>query len=471
MAHPVLYPADLALPVVALVGRPNVGKSTLFNRMVGARRALVDNRPGVTRDRLFGECEHAGRIFRVVDTGGFDDDKDDPLLQQMLSQTQLAIDEADAAILVVDGAGGVTPDDREVAVRLRRAGLKVITAVNKVDVVGHEERGVDFYELGFDLVTVSAEHGRHFGELLDRVLEDVDAPQLPDADDEARALEEAAQAQEEEGAESKILWQGGPIRVAVIGRPNVGKSSLINRLLGKERLVSSDIAGTTRDSIDTVVERDDQSFVFIDTAGIRRKRSIADKLEKFSVMSALRTVDRADVVVLVLDAAERPSDQDAKVAAIAHERGKGILIVGNKWDMIENPEWRDGYPAAVRMDLSFVDYAEFVRVSAKTGRGTQKIFPAIVAAQRERHRRIGTAALNRFLGELLGRQPLTYFKGKRAQIFFASQPMVRPPTFVFASRNPENISQAYRRYLHNQLRERFGFVGTPLWLKFRAKKR
>ncbi len=512
-------PLTTVPPLVALVGRPNVGKSTLFNRMIGARKALVTNRPGVTRDRMFGECAHEGYLMRVVDTGGLDDDKDDPLLKEMLVQTQLAIDEADVVVLVLDGAGGLLPADREVATRLRRSGVTTVAAVNKADVVAHDERALEFYELGFDVLNISAEHGRHFGELLDYVFAKVDAPKLPDDDDEFPELGEAVPDEDgmEEGLlgrgehvpddndtsdineddtydadaatrtarpkrgavqnegplvpETTCLWPGGPIRVAVIGRPNVGKSSFVNHMLGEERMVSSPVAGTTRDSVDSLVKTEEGEFILVDTAGIRRRKSIADRLEKFSVMAALRTVDRADVVVMVLDATERPSEQDLRVVTVAHDRGKGIIILGNKWDLIENPEWRDGYPKAIEMDLAVVGYAPFFRVSAKTGRGMHRVLGAIVAAQKQRYSRVSTSVLNRFVDEALIRQPLNYYKGKRAQIFYASQPMVAPPTFVFASRNADHISGAYRRYLSNKLRERFGFEATPLWLKFRDRER
>lgn len=495
-------PAAAVPPLVALVGRPNVGKSTLFNRMVGARRALVNNQPGVTRDRMFGECTHDGHIARVVDTGGLDDGSGDPLLREMRVQTQLAIDEASLIVLVVDGAAGMLPADQEVAAQLRRSGVKTVTAVNKADVVAHDDRSMEFYELGFDVLNISAEHGRHFGELLDYAFAAVGAPKIEDEDDAtggavpvppdteadldgpdtvvmAQASGDPAQAggganvAEEEGPlvhETECLWPGGAIRVAVIGRPNVGKSSLINRLLGEERMVSSPVAGTTRDSVDSRIKTDEGEFVLVDTAGVRRRKSIADKLERFSVMVALRTVARADVVIMVLDASSRPSEQDLRVVTVAHERGKGIVLLANKWDLIENPEWREGFPKAIRMDLAVVDYAPFLRVSAKTGRGMQRVLDAVVKAQQQRYRRVSTSVLNRFLEEVVRRQPLNFYKGKKPQIYYVSQPMVAPPTFIFSSRNADHIPGSYRRYLGNKLRERFGFEATPLWLKFRDRQ-
>jgi len=475
------------IPVVALVGRPNVGKSTLFNRLVGRRASLVDDRPGVTRDRLFGEGTFGGRVVRFVDTGGFDSDPDDPLLSRMREQTQLAIDEADLSLLVLDSQDGLRPADREVAQLLRRGGGRTLAVVNKLDHHKHDERQVDFYELGMDpVIGVSAEHGRGIGDLVEQLVEILDPPSRaeldafsapirvgPDveegADEDPEAVDAEEEAGEPEGPVSTVEWDGGPIRVAVIGRPNVGKSSLVNRLLGETRMLATPIAGTTRDAVDAELERDGQAYVFVDTAGVRRRRSIADRLEKFSVMAAFRAIDRADVAVFVLDGAERPSTQDARVASLAHERGKGIVIVANKWDLVENPEWRDKFPEAVRHDLPFLDYAPILRLSAKTGRGVHKLFDAIMTVQKERHRRISTGALNRFLKVAVERHPPGLFKGKRAHLYFVSQPMVRPPTFVFTTRNPHNLSDAYARYLRNQLRYWWGFEGTPLWLKFRPR--
>lgn len=458
-----------SLPLVALVGRPNVGKSTLFNRLTGTREALVFDRPGVTRDRLFGTAIDGNDAIRVVDTGGFDSDPHDPLLSRMREQTQLAIDEADLVLLVLDGADGLAPADREVAQLLRKSGKAVLGVVNKIDVTDHEDRVADFYAMGLDtLVAVSAEHGRGTDDLWDEMRARVRVGEVEAL--EAEEAQQLVEAEEPEGP-SRVEWKGGPIRVAVVGKPNVGKSSLINRLLGQERLLATDVAGTTRDPVDTQVEHEGQTFVFIDTAGIRRKRSIADRLEKFAVMAAMRSIERCDVAVLVLDSTQLISDQDARIVSMAHERGKGVVLVANKWDLIENPEWRDKFPEAVRVDLPFVSYAPLVRLSAKTGKATHKIFAPIIRAQQERHRRISTGELNRFFREVVERNPPALFKGKRPQMYFVSQPLVRPPTFVFTTKNPQNVPESYGRYLRNQLRERFGFEGSPVWLKFRARGR
>ncbi len=457
-------------PLIAIVGRPNVGKSTLFNRIIGSRTSLVDDRPGVTRDRIFAETQRDERLYRFVDTGGFDTDPNDPLLTQMREQTQLAVDEADLVLVLLDSTEGVQAADREVVQMLRRSGKPIVAVVNKLDHETHADRLDEFYEIGLDLVGVSAEHGRGMPELWDEITGRLDAPL---ADEQLAQAGPVAVAEQEPTGDSQIEWDGKVIRVAVVGRPNVGKSSLINRLLGESRLVATEVPGTTRDPVDTELtvemEHGPQLFRLVDTAGIRRKRSIADRLERFAVVAALRSIDRADVVLVVLDGTARPSDQDAKIAAIAHDRGKGVVLVANKWDLVENPEWREQFPKAVLLDLRFVSYAAQVRVSAKTGKSTHKLFAPILAAQRERHRRIGTGALNRFLAEVVGRHPPPLFKGKRAHLYFVSQPLVRPPTFIFTTRNRKAIPQAYDRYLRNQLREHFGFEGTPLWLKFRPR--
>lgn len=463
-------PMSMTPPLVAIIGRPNVGKSTLFNRIIGSRTSIVDDIPGVTRDRIFGEATSKGRLFRFVDTGGFDTDPNDPVLTQMRLQTQLAVDEADLVLVLLDSAEGVQPADREVVQILRRSGKPLMGVVNKIDHPSHEARLAEFYELGLDLWGVSAEHGRGIGDLWDEIGERLVAPLAAELAAERGPV---AVAEDEPEGDTRVEWPGGPIRVAVVGKPNVGKSSLINRLLGEERLLATEVPGTTRDSIDTEVrtgpEHDEQVFVLVDTAGIRRRSSIADRLERFAVMAAMRSIERSDVVLIILDGSARPSDQDAKIAAMAHERGKGVILVANKWDLIENPEWREQYPKAIIHDMPFLRYAPLLRVSAKTGKGASKLLAPIVDVQRERHRRIATGALNRFFTEVVDRHPPQLFKGKRARIYFVSQPLVRPPTFIFTTRNPDHVPRAYERYLRNQLRERFGFEGTPLWLKFRPR--
>ncbi|MEO1483505.1 MAG: ribosome biogenesis GTPase Der [Myxococcota bacterium] len=458
------------LPLIALVGRPNVGKSTLFNRMVGRRMALVDNQPGVTRDRLFGDMRFDGRLARLVDTGGLDFDTDDTVMSHVREQSQLAIDEADLIVLVVDAAAGVMPADRDVAELLRRSGKPVVVAANKIDEHMHESRVAEMYELGIEHVfPVSGEHGYRYGELGEWLMDTVEAPEQEAWEDTMGPIPVDALDLPDSGT-SRIEWKGGPIRVAVVGRPNAGKSTLINALLGEERLVATEVPGTTMDSVDTELEREGQSFLFVDTAGIRRKRSVAHKLEKFAVMAAVRGMERADVVLLLLDGTQRPSDQDAKIAALAHDRGKGLVIVASKWDLIENPEWRDNYEAAIRHDMPWISYAKVLRVSGKTSKNTHRIYSAVVDAQRERHRRVGTGELNRFFRDVIEHHPPPIRNGRRARLLFGSQPLLRPPTFIFTTNRAPSIPGSYKRYLENRLRERYGFHGTPIWIKFREKK-
>jgi GTPase len=456
-------------PLVALVGRPNVGKSTLFNRFVGWRMALVDDQPGVTRDRIFGQGTHSQRVLRFVDTGGFDSDPNDPLLSRMREQTQIAIDEADLVLLILDGAEGLLPADREVAGILRRSGKPVIAVVNKTDTPEHEERRHEFHALGIDpVVTVSAEHGRGFGDVVDVLIERLDPPDAEAFEKQSGPIP-VSEENEASPEPSHIEWPGGTIHVAIVGRPNVGKSSLVNRLLGEERMLATDIPGTTRDAVDSEIEVDGQKFVLIDTAGIRKKAAIADRVEKFAVMAARRSLERADVAMVVLDGTARPSEQDAKIIAMADKLGKGVILVANKWDLPENPEWKKKFPDAVRFDFPFVDYAPLLALSAKTGRGVERLLPLVLEVQRERHRRITTGELNRFFREVIEHHAPPQTKGKRAALYFVSQPLVRPPTFIITTGRTELVPESYTRFLVNQLRERYGFTGTPLWVKYRAR--
>ncbi|MEC9466867.1 MAG: ribosome biogenesis GTPase Der [Myxococcota bacterium] len=456
-------------PLIALVGRPNVGKSTLFNKFIGRRTALVFDEPGVTRDRLFGQSVIDGHIFRVVDTGGLESKSEDVFFDAMREQTELAIEEADLVLLVLDGATGLNPEDSDVARMLRRNGKMVVGVVNKLDVAEHQDRLADFYELGLDkLVGISAEHSRGFDELLELCFELLDPPDA-EAFLKRRGSIAVREDDLEEGQSSRVEWDDDHIRVAVIGRPNAGKSSLINCLIEEDRLLATELAGTTRDPVDISLERDGYEFTFVDTAGMRRKRAVVDKLERFSVAFAVRSLDEADVALLVLDASEQVSEQDAKIAALVNDRGKGLLIVANKWDLVD--EERQGkFEHELERRLRFVKFANIVRVSAKTGRSVGKLFKHIVSAQCERHRRIGTAELNRFFGDVVEGTPPAMRSGKRPKLFYVTQPMVRPPTFVFMSRRGHDIQESYRRYLENSLRERYGFIGTPLWIKFRETK-
>lgn len=488
------------IPLVAIVGRPNVGKSTLFNRFVGRRMAIVDDQAGVTRDRLFGEARCGGRVFRIVDTGGIEIDSSDTLLAGVRQQTQAAIDEADLVLFLLDSASGLTPPDEEVAQLLRRAGKPTLAAANKVDCPQHEARVAELYALGFDhILPVSAEHANGFSDLVDAIIErlnppeivDIDAQEAPlpvwpeeanahevadgrvdhESDRDAGAVEggEEAEAEAEVAEPSRIEWQGGPIRVAVVGRPNVGKSSIINRLLGEERHLASAIPGTTRDSIDSELEHNGQRYVFTDTAGIRRKRSIFERLEKFAVMMSMRSLDGADVALVLLDASEPPSDQDARIISMAQERGKGVILVANKWDLCRGADVSKEFFESIERQLGFASHAPVLRVSAKTGRGVGQLLDTIVEVQRERHRRITTGELNRFFREVVTDSPPPVRSGRKPKLFFVSQPLVRPPTFVFTASHADDIRDSYKRYLTNSLRKRYGFGGTPLWVKFRGR--
>lgn len=453
-------------PLIALVGRPNVGKSTLFNRLVGSKTSLVYDRPGVTRDRIFGETIIEDCLYRVVDTGGIEIESDDFFFDAMREQTTLAIEEADLIVLMLDGQTGVNPEDGEIARQLRKSGTPVIAVVNKLDVQAHKDRVHEFYELGLDtIVGMSSEHDIGMDEFLTAVLEKLEAPPA----ENFRRLSGGIPTQDEEpeeGAISKIEWDGGPIRVAVIGRPNAGKSSLINQLIGEDRLLATPVAGTTRDPVDTELNVDGQEYIMVDTAGMRRKRSIADKLEQFAVVAAVRSLDEADVALLVVDAGDSVADQDAKIASLANERGKGIIIVANKWDLLEEKS-RLEYEDNLRRRLKFLNYSPMIRVSAKTGRNVKRILPMVLAAQRERHRRIATSELNRFFQDVVETLSPASRGGKKPKLFFVSQPLVRPPTFVFKTRRGEDIQDSYKRYLENSLRDRYGFEASPLWIKFR----
>jgi GTP-binding protein len=509
-----LVPEAHRSPLVALVGRPNVGKSTLFNRLVGRRQALMHDQPGVTRDRIFGKMAmddltpsnspiHDG--LRLVDTGGLVDPDQDPLFAAMMVQTHAALADATVIVHVVDGQAGLLPYDTEIARMLRRLGKPVILAVNKVDIGAHEATAHDFYPLGAKtLIALSAEHNRQVTDLREAILEQLisldarlmpqaPAPAAPEEEDASVALwaeADAAHRRLAEGAPdddfgaadtdtdapagsktSQVEWSGGPIKVAVVGRPNVGKSSLINAILGQARLVASPLPGTTRDAVDTSYVHEGQEYVLIDTAGIRRQRAISDRLESLTVNMAFDSMDRADVVVLVLDGVQRPTDQDAKIAAMAQSKGVGVVVVASKWDLVENPEWKEKFVDAIRHDLPFIDYAPVVKTSAVTSRGLSDLFAQIVRVQEERHRRVSTGELNRFFKEVVQTHPPPGRKGKRPHLFFVSQPLVRPPTFVFASRGADALARSYQRYLANSLRRRYGFDGTPLWLKFRESSR
>ena len=430
----------MSKPVVAIVGRPNVGKSTLFNKLIGKRVSIVDDTPGVTRDRIYGECEWCGRRFSLVDTGGIEPDSRDIILSQMRAQAQLAIDAADVIVLVTDLRSGLVATDAEVAAMLQKSGRQVIVCVNKCDTLG--EPSADFYEfynLGLgDPVQVSAVHGHGTGDLLDRVLEN-----LPDETDEDE--------------------EGEIIKVAVIGKPNVGKSSLINCITGENRCIVSDIAGTTRDAIDTMVENSFGQFLLIDTAGIRRKNKVEDAIEKYSVLRAQMAIERADVCVIMIDAEVGFTEQDSKVAGLAHEAGKGCVIAINKWDAIEKDDrTMQEFRKKLENDFSFMPYAPFIFISAKTGQRIDRLFDLIKHVASSNAMRIATGMLNDVLGQAMARVQPPTDKGRRLKIYYMTQASTRPPTFVFFVNSAELFHFSYQRYLENRIRETFGMEGTPI---------
>ena len=434
--------------VVAIVGRPNVGKSTLFNKLVGARLSIVDDTPGVTRDRIYGDCEWLGRHFLLIDTGGIEPKSDDIILKQMRRQAQLAIDSAEVIILVTDIRSGVVATDMEVAAMLQKCGKPVILCVNKCDGVG--ELPADFYEfynLGLgDPVPVSSVHGHGTGDLLDEVL---------------KYLPGAEETEDEDDA----------IKVAVIGKPNVGKSSLVNAILGEDRMIVSDIAGTTRDATDSVVENSFGKFVFIDTAGLRRKSRVYDQIEKYSVIRAKMAVERAQVCVIMIDATEGFTEQDSKVAGIAHEMGKGCIIAVNKWDAVEKDgKTMDSMRKKLMKDFSFMSYAPIIFISAKEKIRLDRLFELIKFVDSQNAMRISTGKLNDVLADATARVQPPTDKGKRLKIYYMTQASTRPPTFVCFVNNAELFHYSYQRYLDNQIREVFGLEGTPTRMVIRERE-
>ena len=434
--------------VVAIVGRPNVGKSTLFNKLVGARLSIVDDTPGVTRDRIYGDCEWLGRHFMLIDTGGIEPYSDDVILKQMRRQAQLAIDSADVIILVTDLRSGVVATDSEVAAMLQKSGKPVILCVNKCDNVGKLPADFyEFYNLGLgDPIAVSSVHGHGTGDLLDEVLK-----YLPGKEEE----------EEKEDA----------IKVAVIGKPNVGKSSLVNAVLGEDRMIVSNIAGTTRDATDSIVENEHGKFVFIDTAGLRRKSKVYDQIEKYSVIRAKMAVERAQVCVIMIDAQEGFTEQDSKVAGIAHEMGKGCIIAVNKWDAVEKDgKTMDSYRKKLMKDFSFMSYAPIIFISAKEKIRLDRLFELIKFVDTQNAMRISTGKLNEVLADATARVQPPTDKGKRLKIYYMTQASTRPPTFVCFVNNAELFHYSYQRYLDNQIREIFGLEGTPTKMIIRERE-
>ncbi len=437
----------MAKPVVAVVGRPNVGKSTLFNKLLGQRLSIVDDTPGVTRDRIFGEGEWCNKKFMLVDTGGIEPKTDDIILKKMRAQAELAIDTANVIIFVTDIKSGVTASDQEVAAMLQKSGKPVVLCVNKCDTPGGQPMEFyEFYNLGLgEPVAVSSVHGHGTGDLLDRVFECITDTDFDEHDEDI-------------------------INVAVIGKPNAGKSSLINYITGEERSIVSDIAGTTRDAIDTQVMVDGQKYNFTDTAGLRRKSKVEDDIEKYSVMRAKMAVERADVCIIMVDATEGFTEQDSKVAGLAIEQGKAAIIAVNKWDKVD----KDGYTMdtmrkQLMKDFSFIPYAPIIFISAKTGQRVDRLFELIKFVYSQNTMRISTGKLNDILSEATARVQPPTDKGKRLKIYYMTQASTKPPTFVFFCNREELFHFSYQRYLENQIRSTFGLEGTPVRFVIRER--
>ncbi|WP_298272541.1 ribosome biogenesis GTPase Der [Geobacter sp.] len=436
------------IPIVAIVGRPNVGKSTLFNRLVGRRKAIVDDMPGVTRDRNYETVTRYEVPFILIDTGGFEPESEDRLLQQMREQSQLAIEEADVILFLMDGRAGLTPSDAEVVEMLRRVDKPVFYVVNKVDGEKLENEAAEFYTLGVENIhTISAEHNRGVGDLMDEVV-----AALP----------------KKRGA----LVDEDVTKIAVVGRPNVGKSSLVNRLLGFERVVANPTPGTTRDSVDTLFTCNRKRYLLIDTAGIRRKGKTTQKLEKYSVVDSLRSIERADVVLIVINAEEGVTEQDERIAGYAYEAGRGCIFVVNKWDtLVKDNATLGKFVDQIRTEFKYLPFAPIVFVSARTGQRINKVMEEVETVMAQYSKRVSTADLNRAFSEAVEKHHAPLFQGKRVKFYYATQVGTKPPSFVIFTNRPEGIHFSYERYLMNKLREAFDFTGSPLRLVFRGRER
>jgi GTP-binding protein len=434
------------VPVVAIVGRPNVGKSTLFNRLTGGKKAIVDDLPGVSRDRNYGNVTWENRSFTLIDTGGFDPDPRELMISQIREQVQLAIEEADVIIFLSDGKEGLLPADINLVKMLKACGKKVFFSVNKIEKERDYDNLPEFYELGVEpLYPISAQHGMGITELLNDV-----ADFLP------------AESPQEEGK---------AIRVAIVGRPNVGKSSLVNRILGYKRLIVSEVPGTTRDSIDTPIQYFGERYLLIDTAGIRKKTRVSLRVERYSMVEALKSIERCDIGILILDATQGVTEQDARIGGYLYEQGKGTIIVVNKWDLIEkDTSSMKKYTEEFRYHLRYLDFAPILFISALTG---HRVSEALKLAQQVSHayrKRLSTSELNRVLKETTDKHPLPFYRKRPLKLYYMTQVSTAPPSFVIFTNHPEAIHFSYERYLINQLRERFGFTGVPLRLIFRERK-
>jgi GTP-binding protein len=479
-------PATAGVPTIAIVGRPNVGKSTLFNRIVGSRRAIVGDEPGITRDRLYGEAHFRGHRLRIVDTGGIEPDERDFIPAEIFRQARVALEEADAIILVVDGRSELTAPDLDVARLLLRGGKPLFLAVNKIDSDKQQSLIDEFHRLGIrKLFPISAEHGRGVDDVLEAVFEALKLETLHVETTEPEIAEPA-----EEPAdlpEGEIVPEPKEVKVAIIGHPNVGKSTLLNRLTGTSRAIVSPIPGTTRDAVDEVVEVHGKNFRFIDTAGIRRKGKTHLMAEKLSVVMARKHLDAADVALLVIDATEGVNALDATIAGYAHESGRSVIVIVNKWDLVtsgqkkagretkatriresKSPTDREAYEERVRYDLKFLSYAPVLFVSAATGKGTEKILPTLEEVATERRKRIPTAEMNRFL-KYVDFERASVPARQQVKIYYMTQAGVSPPTFVLFTNRKVKLHFSYQRFLENQLRKAFGFVGSPIWIKNRAR--
>ena len=437
----------MAKPIVAVVGRPNVGKSTLFNKLIGKRLSIVDDTPGVTRDRIYGDCEWQNRQIMLVDTGGIEPKTDDIILSSMRKQAMLAIETASVIIFVTDLTGGVTAADMEVSAMLQKSGKPIVLCVNKCDTIGNTPlEFYEFYNLGLgDPIAVSSVHGHGTGDLLDAVFTHLDEVNFADAEEDV-------------------------INVAVIGKPNAGKSSLVNKIAGEERSIVSDIAGTTRDAIDTLVKKESGNFNFIDTAGLRRKSKVEEKIEKYSVLRAQMAIERSDVCVIMIDATEGFTEQDSKVAGLAHEQGKAAVIAVNKWDLIEKDgTTMDSFRKKLMNDFSFMPYAPIIFISAKTGQRIDRLFELIKYVYEQNNMRISTGKLNDILADATARVQPPTDKGKRLKIYYITQASTKPPTFVCFCNNMELFHFSYQRYLENQIRSVFGLEGTPVRFVIRER--
>ena len=438
----------MSKPIVAIVGRPNVGKSTLFNKLIGERRSIVEDTPGVTRDRIYAEAEWNDHRFLLVDTGGIEPKSDDTILKQMRNQAEIAIATADVIVFMCDIHAGLVADDRDIAIMLKKSGKPIVLVINKVDRVGElPYEFYEFYELGFDRepIALSSLHGTGSGDLLDAVIEECNFPENEDDDEDV-------------------------INVAVIGKPNAGKSSIINRMCGEERVIVSNIAGTTRDAVDTRVENSHGIYNFIDTAGIRRHSKVEDRIEKFSVIRANMAIERADVCLLMIDAQDGVTEQDERIAGLAHEAGKSCIIVINKWDSIEKENNTvNEYNKRIRTALSYMPYAPIVYVSALTGQRVANLYELIKKVYAEARRRITTGVLNDLLNDATTRVQPPSDKGKRLKVYYMTQTSVAPPTFVIFCNSEELFHFSYRRYIENCLRDTFGFEGTPIKIVIRQR--